>query len=189
MKKIFIVIIAITSLYGSFLLFRINNTSGQTKSIDIALNFSKKINSASRANLNVTDNSQRVSGSHDEIEPPLVSPSAPALNPLNEVKTKINNTNVTIQNIQVVKLTILNEDGLRPGTFNLKVGVPARIEIYPEVDINGCMSTILIPGLYEEPALISAGETIVMEFTPKEAGEYYFTCAMGIPWGAFNVVL
>lgn len=89
---------------------------------------------------------------------------------------------------QIINGTITYEEGLIPFTYTVKVGIPVRLEIDPKDDIDGCMSTILIPELFEEIAYVKAGKKIVMEFTPKNVGEYYITCAMGIEWGVIDVV-
>lgn len=89
---------------------------------------------------------------------------------------------------QVIKATITWDDGLLPTDFTVKAGLPVRFEIDPKDDIEGCMSTILIPDLYEKYSFVEAGQKIVMEFTPKKIGAYDITCAMGVPWGTIKVV-
>ena len=49
------------------------------------------------------------------------------------------------------------------------------------------MSTIMVPGLYDDPQYLSAGETLIMEFTPTKTGTYQITCAMGVPRGTIIV--
>jgi plastocyanin domain-containing protein len=49
------------------------------------------------------------------------------------------------------------------------------------------MSTIMIPGLFDKPLLLQEGKQLVLEFTPKTAGTYQITCAMGIPRGTIKV--
>lgn len=59
-----------------------------------------------------------------------------------------------------------------------------RIEISPEADGKGCMSTISLPGLTKDKIqLIKKNKKIIYEFTADRAGSYKFICAMGI---AFN---
>lgn len=88
-----------------------------------------------------------------------------------------------VNNTQVLKATYTDETGLVPDSFTFKVGVPAEIVIDAQDTVRGCMSTILIPGLYNKPQLVQKGKTIRMAFTPKKKGVYDMTCAMGIPWG------
>lgn len=87
------------------------------------------------------------------------------------------------QNAQVLKATYSDAAGLVPDTFTVKAGAPVEIVIDAKDTVRGCMSTILIPGLYNKPQLVQKGKTITMAFTPKKKGVYDMTCAMGIPWG------
>lgn len=89
---------------------------------------------------------------------------------------------------QIIKTVYTAYDDIQPSTFTVKVNQPVRFEVYPKETDYGCMSTIMIPGLYETPKLIEAGKTIVLEFTPKQAGEYDITCAMGVPRGSIKVI-
>jgi plastocyanin domain-containing protein len=52
---------------------------------------------------------------------------------------------------------------------------------------SGCMSTIMIPGLYDKAQYLQAGKTIIMDFTPTKPGSYKITCAMGVPRGTLTV--
>ena len=71
--------------------------------------------------------------------------------------------------------------GLSPFQITVKKGQRVRLEIDVLVSEYGCMSTILLPDLYEKPQTLTKGKTLVMEFTPKNTGVYQFTCAMGVP--------
>ena len=51
----------------------------------------------------------------------------------------------------------------------------------------GCMSTIMIPGLVNEPVFLEKGKTIIFEFTLTSKGSYSITCAMGVPRGILVV--
>ncbi|MFA4954020.1 MAG: sulfite exporter TauE/SafE family protein [Patescibacteria group bacterium] len=83
---------------------------------------------------------------------------------------------------QVIKADYTLSDDIVPNTFTVKAGVPVRFEVTPKDNGSGCMSTILIPGLYDTPTYLEAGKVVVMEFTPR-AGTYQITCAMGVPRG------
>jgi plastocyanin domain-containing protein len=54
-------------------------------------------------------------------------------------------------------------------------------------DGQGCMSTIMVPGLDNTPQLLEKGNKLTMEFTPVKTGEYKITCAMGVPRGIIKV--
>lgn len=89
---------------------------------------------------------------------------------------------------QVIKTTYTDLDtDISPSSFVVDVGTPVRFEIAVKVDGSGCMSTIMIPGLVNEPELLESGKTIVFEFTPAKKGIYDITCAMGVPRGSLIV--
>ncbi len=80
-----------------------------------------------------------------------------------------------------------NED-ISPSEFNVKVGQPVRFDIDVKKNGSGCMSTIMVPGLYNSAQYLEAGKVISMEFTPDKKGSFLITCAMGIPRGVINVI-
>ena len=49
------------------------------------------------------------------------------------------------------------------------------------------MSTIMLPGLVDEPVLLEKGKTINFKSTPHSKDNYYITCAMGVPRGILIV--
>lgn len=101
-----------------------------------------------------------------------------------------NQTNDNLQpseNQQVIKAVYSNNKGLTPNSFNVVVGQSVRLEIEVRDNVYGCMSTILIPRLWDTPELMRKGKTIVMEFTPSSSGTFPLTCAMGVPWGEIIV--
>ncbi len=88
---------------------------------------------------------------------------------------------------QVIKTVFTYNKDIAPNTFTVKAGEPVRFEIDAKDDGRGCMSSIVVPGLYEEPQLLEGGTTIVMAFTPTKPGDYLITCAMGVPRGVIKV--
>jgi sulfite exporter TauE/SafE/copper chaperone CopZ len=86
---------------------------------------------------------------------------------------------------QVIKTVYTYAKDIQPNTFTVKAGQPVRFEIDARENGSGCMSTIMIPGLYNTPQLLVADEKIVMQFTP-DAGSYQITCAMGVPRGTIR---
>lgn len=87
---------------------------------------------------------------------------------------------------QVVEMKV---DGFHytPDEFTVKVGVPVEW-VVDGSEASGCAQSITIPDLDIIELLKSEGKTIIT-FTPEEAGEYYFTCSMGMtPPGVFKVV-
>ena len=89
---------------------------------------------------------------------------------------------------QVLKTVYTYDNDIIPNTFTVKKGRPVRFAIDVKENGYGCMSTIMIPGLYNTPKLLNAGNPIVMTFTPKKTGSYPITCAMGVPRGEIKVV-
>ena len=88
--------------------------------------------------------------------------------------------------VQIIKTTYTYNEDIRPNSFTLKAGKPARFEVEAKDNGQGCMGSITIPGLTDKVDILTAGKTTVFEFTPK-AGTYQITCAMGIPRGQIVV--
>jgi uncharacterized protein len=98
----------------------------------------------------------------------------------------INQTS-TSQNLQIIKTTYTEANDIQPNSFEVKVGQPVRFEVDVKDDGSGCMSTIMVQGLYNQSQLLRKGDVLVMEFTPQRTGEYQITCAMGVPRGTISV--
>ncbi|MDD4785349.1 MAG: sulfite exporter TauE/SafE family protein [Candidatus Shapirobacteria bacterium] len=95
----------------------------------------------------------------------------------------------TNENVEVVKTSYTRFMGLNPYTLTVKKGQRVRIEIEVKESEYGCMSTILLPGLFNRAQTLVAGKTLIMEFTPNNVGTYKFACAMGVPHkGEVNVI-
>ena len=95
----------------------------------------------------------------------------------------------TNENVEVVKTSYTRFMGLNPYTLTVKKGERVKIEIEVKENEYGCMSTILLPGLFNRAQTLVAGKTLIMEFTPQKVGIYKFTCAMGVPHkGEVNVI-
>jgi sulfite exporter TauE/SafE/copper chaperone CopZ len=88
---------------------------------------------------------------------------------------------------QIVKTTYTLDKDIVPSTFIVKAGKPVRFEVDVKENGSGCMSTIMIPGLYDKAQYLQAGKTIIMDFTPTKPGSYKITCAMGVPRGTLTV--
>lgn len=91
------------------------------------------------------------------------------------------------ENIKTVKLSY-TVFGINPNEVVVKKGEKVRLEIEVKESQYGCMSTILIPGLFGKAQTLTKGKTLVMEFTPEKTGTYQFVCAMGVPHNAQIVV-
>lgn len=88
---------------------------------------------------------------------------------------------------QTLKAVYTLDDDLAPNRFTVKKGVPVRFEIDVKDNGYGCMSTIMIPGLFDRYQYLKVGTKIVMSFTPTKTGDFEITCAMGVPRGIISV--
>lgn len=87
----------------------------------------------------------------------------------------------------ILRTTFTYEDDIIPTDFTAKVGEQYMLEVDAKEDGRGCMSTIMIPGLYDTPIYIKQGEKIQPPFKAEVPGRYLITCAMGVPRGAITV--
>ncbi len=88
---------------------------------------------------------------------------------------------------QIIKTAYTYATDIQPNTFTVKAGSPVRFEVDVKENGSGCMSTIMIPGLFNNAQLLQAGQPLVMQFTPTKPGVYDITCAMGVPRGTLTV--
>ncbi len=90
--------------------------------------------------------------------------------------------------VQLLRTTYASlADDIQPYDFTVKAGQPVRFEVDVQVEGQGCMGSIMIPGLADEPQWLEEGKTVAFDFTPTEKGNYLITCAMGIPRGQIVV--
>lgn len=89
--------------------------------------------------------------------------------------------------LQVIKTTYTQDKDISPNEFTVKAGSPVRMEIDVRDNGSGCMGTITVPRLVDNPQYLAKGKTIVFEFTPSSPGDYPITCAMGVPRGVIKV--
>ena len=75
-------------------------------------------------------------------------------------------------------LTIkLTDEGYQPSTLKLQRDVLARLTFVRQTN-NACGKELLIPE-YEIRRTLPVNEPVTIEFTPRKAGEFAFTCGMG----------
>jgi hypothetical protein len=89
---------------------------------------------------------------------------------------------------QIIKTDYYDGKDIVPSTFIVKKGQPVKFVVTVHDNGYGCMSTIMIPGLWDKPLRLRKDTVLVMEFTPSEVGSYQITCAMGVPRGSLIVV-
>lgn len=88
---------------------------------------------------------------------------------------------------QVIKTSYTLNGDIAPNNFTVKAGQPVRMEIEVKESGSGCMSTIMVPSLADDPQPLIQGKNIVFNFTPQKTGSFPITCAMGVPRGAIQV--
>lgn len=91
------------------------------------------------------------------------------------------------QTEQVIQSVYTYNGDIQPNTFTVKRGQPVRYIVDVKENGSGCMSTIMVPELYDNPEYLDAGRKIEMTFTPQNVGTYGITCAMGVPRGRITV--
>jgi uncharacterized protein len=92
-----------------------------------------------------------------------------------------------VQTPKTVTTVYTTAKDIAPNSFTVETGQKVRFEVNPTDTGSGCMSAIMIPGLWDKPEPLVKGKKIVMEFTPKHPGTYKITCAMGVQRGVINV--
>ena len=93
----------------------------------------------------------------------------------------------TVGKTQVLTATYSVNTDITPNKFTIRKGIPVKFEITALENGQGCMGSVAIPGLTQQVAGFQAGQSIVFEFTPSQAGTFPITCAMGIPRGDITV--
>ncbi len=89
---------------------------------------------------------------------------------------------------QVLKTTYRGPQAdILPREFTVKAGIPVDLEVFAEQDGQGCMGSVMVQGLDEEPQFLVKGQTLRFIFTPQKSGSFYITCAMGTPRGRITV--
>lgn len=95
---------------------------------------------------------------------------------------------VAENNEQIIKAEYTLDKDISPNRFEVKRGVPVRFEIDVKENGQGCMSSLMVPGLYNTAQYLQGGSIMVLTFTPEKTGDYNITCAMGVPRGVIKVV-
>ena len=89
--------------------------------------------------------------------------------------------------VQIINTVYQSGSDITPKQFTVKVGQPVKFVVDVKDNGSGCMSTIMIPGLYNKPQFLEQGTQLSMEFTPGKTGTYPITCAMGVKRGTLTV--
>lgn len=104
----------------------------------------------------------------------------------NNEKTNSNTENTGQLDKQIITAIFNVRDDISPTSFKVKANQPVRFEITTLENGSGCMSTIMIPGVYNKADYIKKG-LVVLEFTPTKKGTFPITCAMGVKRGVLIV--
>jgi plastocyanin domain-containing protein len=73
---------------------------------------------------------------------------------------------------------VLVKGGYTPDVIVVERGKPVRLNFVRQESAS-CSDTVLLPA-FNKSAKLPEGETVPVEFMPKEAGEYEFACQMGM---------
>lgn len=85
----------------------------------------------------------------------------------------------------VQEIKVIVKGGYDPDVILVKKGVPVRIDFYRD-ETESCSEEIVF-GDFNIRKSLSAYKTTPIEFTPEKAGEYTFTCGMGMMRGKLIV--
>ena len=97
------------------------------------------------------------------------------------------NETSTASTTQKLTTTFTLQNDIQPHIFSARVGEPVEFSVDVRDNGVGCMSTIMIPGLFDSPIYLKKNVPLVMRFTPEKPGTYQITCAMGVPRGILKV--
>jgi sulfite exporter TauE/SafE len=108
-------------------------------------------------------------------------PSLDSLSSTKDLTTGI----VSASNVQEINMTV-DQYGWNPDAFVLKEDMPVKWNIHVE-KLTSCLSGIRVPKYGISRDFTEEGETMIVEFIPKEEGTITFTCPMGMVSGKFIV--
>ncbi len=83
------------------------------------------------------------------------------------------------------EVMILVKGGYTPDVIIVEKDRPVRLNFRRE-ETASCSEMVLLPD-FEQSAQLPVGETVAVEFVPREAGEFEFACQMGMLRGKLIV--
>lgn len=89
------------------------------------------------------------------------------------------------EEIPTIEITLENS-GFDPARIELAAGKPVRLAFRNEAT-STCATSVESEELGIARTALPKGETVVVELTPRAAGEYTFACAMGMVKGTVVV--
>lgn len=75
--------------------------------------------------------------------------------------------------------------GYQPDTIHTETGVPLRL-LFRREETSSCSEQVVFPA-FGKSAMLPTGETVAVDLLPQTAGEFEFTCAMGMLHGRLIV--
>jgi len=151
-----------------------------TGSFNVVDNSGKTIGQAN-PNINNNQNTVPSGGCNMGAQKPII-PTTPSPIPSSSA-----NTGATYSDEQIIKTTYTTWRDIQPNTFRVKAGSSVKFLVDVQDNGTGCMSTIMVPGLFNTPLYLQKGEILEMKFTPTQKGDFQITCAMGVPRGTITV--
>ncbi len=85
----------------------------------------------------------------------------------------------------VQEANIVVKGGYTPDLLVVKAGQPVRLNFVRQ-ETASCSEMVLFPD-FNQSAKLPPGETVTIEFTPEQPGEYDFQCQMGMLHGKLIV--
>ena len=85
----------------------------------------------------------------------------------------------------IQETNIIVKGGYTPDVLVVKSGQPVRLN-FTRQETASCSEMVLFPD-FDKSAKLPTGETVSLEFTPNEPGEYDFQCQMGMLHGKLIV--
>lgn len=118
---------------------------------------------------------------------PIAEEVLPTEEPVAPTETPVPTIVEAKSDVQVITATYSLNDDVQPNQFTVKANRAVRFEIDALDNGAGCMGSIVVIGLTDQPKGFQKGEKTILEFTPKNSGKYTIACAMGVPRGEIVV--
>jgi len=87
--------------------------------------------------------------------------------------------------VQIVEINVGNK-GYTPQRIALKANVPVRL-VFTRTEQAGCADQVQIPAFGIKNTDLPLNKPVTIAFTPKEGGEFTFSCGMSMVKGAIMV--
>ena len=85
----------------------------------------------------------------------------------------------------VQEANVIVEGGFQPASIVVKAGRPVRLS-FTRLETSACGEEVIIPA-FDQRVQLPVGQTIKVELTPRQPGEYEFTCDKNVCRGKLIV--